>query len=233
MDRTTGDEHHSVDHHVDHHRRQGEVSQQETTAGVRLDAVTMRRSAPASMTLTDSVFERLLQQRIVVLGQQVDDDIANRIAAQMLLLSAEDPTADIALYINSPGGSVTAGFAIFDTMNFVKADVATLALGFAASMGQFLLSSGKRGKRYALPNSSVVMHQPHGGFGGTSADIQTQAKQILHFKRRMAELTSEQTGRPVAQIIEDGDRDRWFTADEARDYGFVDEVVGSTTALKP
>jgi Protease subunit of ATP-dependent Clp proteases len=116
-------------------------------------------------------------------------------------------------------------------MNFVRADVSTVALGFAASMGQFLLSSGAPGKRFALPNSSIVMHQPHGGFGGTSADIQTQAKQILHFKRRMAELTSEQTGKTVEQIIEDGDRDRWFTADEARDYGFVDEVIGSTRAL--
>ncbi|MDR6611775.1 MULTISPECIES: ATP-dependent Clp protease proteolytic subunit [unclassified Leifsonia] len=180
-----------------------------------------------------SPVQRLLDERIVFLGSEVTDEVANDICAQLLLLDSIAPDRDIFLYINSPGGSVTAGFAIFDTMNFVKADVATLALGFAASMGQFLLSSGKRGKRYALPNSSVVMHQPHGGFGGTSADIQTQAKQILHFKRRMAELTSEQTGRPVEQIIEDGDRDRWFTADEARDYGFVDEVVGSTTALKP
>jgi len=178
-----------------------------------------------------SPVQRLLDERIVLLGSEVTDEVANDICAQLLLLDSIAPDRDIFLYINSPGGSVTAGFAIFDTMNFVKADVATLALGFAASMGQFLLSSGKRGKRYALPNASVVMHQPHGGFGGTSADIQTQAKQILHFKRRMAELTSEQTGRPVTQIIEDGDRDRWFTADEARDYGFVDEVVGSTTAL--
>lgn len=180
-----------------------------------------------------SPVQRLLDERIVFLGSEVTDEVANDICAQLLLLDSIAPDRDIFLYINSPGGSVTAGFAIFDTMNFVKADVATLALGFAASMGQFLLSSGKRGKRYALPNSSVVMHQPHGGFGGTSADIQTQAKQILHFKRRMAELTSQQTGRPVEQIIEDGDRDRWFTADEARDYGFVDKVVGSTTALKP
>jgi ATP-dependent Clp protease protease subunit len=178
-----------------------------------------------------SPVQRLLDERIVLLGSEVTDEVANDICAQLLLLDSIAPDRDIFLYINSPGGSVTAGFAIFDTMNFVKADVATLALGFAASMGQFLLSSGRPGKRYALPNASVVMHQPHGGFGGTSADIQTQAKQILHFKRRMAELTSEQTGRPVAQIIEDGDRDRWFTADEARDYGFVDEVVGSTTAL--
>jgi ATP-dependent Clp protease protease subunit len=178
-----------------------------------------------------SPVQRLLDERIVFLGSEVTDEAANEICAQLLLLDSIASDRDIFLYINSPGGSITAGFAIFDTMNFVKADVATVALGFAASMGQFLLSSGKPGKRYALPNASVVMHQPHGGFGGTSADIQTQAKQILHFKRRMAELTSQQTGKPIAQIVEDGDRDRWFTADEACEYGFVDQVVGSTTAL--
>lgn len=178
-----------------------------------------------------SPVQRLLDERIVFLGSEVTDETANEICAQLLLLDSITSDRDIFLYINSPGGSVTAGLAIYDTMNFVKADVATLALGFAASMGQFLLSSGARGKRYALPNSSVVMHQPHGGFGGTSADIQVQAKQILHFKRRMAELTSEQTGKPVEQIIEDGDRDRWFTAEEAREYGFVDEVVSSAAGL--
>ena len=178
-----------------------------------------------------SPVQRLLEERIVFLGSEVTDDSAGDICAQLLLLDSIASDRDIYLYINSPGGAITAGFAIYDTMNFVRAEVATVALGFAASMGQFLLSSGTPGKRYALPNASVVMHQPHGGFGGTSADIQTQAKQILHFKRRMAELTSQQTGRPVEQIIEDGDRDRWFTADEARDYGFVDEVIGSTRAL--
>ncbi|MFF1635586.1 ATP-dependent Clp protease proteolytic subunit [Leifsonia sp. NPDC058248] len=177
------------------------------------------------------IFKRLLEERIVFLGSEVTDESANEICAQLLILNSIAPERDIYLYINSPGGSITAGFAIYDTMNFVQADVATVALGFAASMGQFLLSSGAVGKRYALPNASVVMHQPHGGFGGTSADIQTQAKQILHFKRRMAELTSTQTGKSVEQIVEDGDRDRWFTADEALDYGFVDHVVGSTTAL--
>ncbi|WP_314149064.1 ATP-dependent Clp protease proteolytic subunit [uncultured Leifsonia sp.] len=178
-----------------------------------------------------SPVQRLLEERIVFLGTEVNDDSAREICAQLLLLDSIAPDRDIYLYINSPGGSVTAGFAIYDTMNFVRADVATVAMGFAASMGQFLLSSGAKGKRYALPNASVVMHQPHGGFGGTSADIQTQAKQILHFKRKMAELISDQTGRPVEQIIEDGDRDRWFTADEARDYGFVDHVVDTTRAL--
>jgi ATP-dependent Clp protease protease subunit len=177
------------------------------------------------------IFKRLLEERIVFLGSEVTDESANEICAQLLILNSIAPERDIYLYINSPGGSITAGFAIYDTMNFVQADVATVALGFAASMGQFLLSSGAVGKRYALPNASVVMHQPHGGFGGTSADIQTQAKQILHFKKRMAELTSIQTGKAVEQIVEDGDRDRWFTADEALDYGFVDHVVGSTTAL--
>lgn len=178
-----------------------------------------------------SPVQRLLEERIVFLGSEVNDDSAGEICAQLLLLDSIASDRDIYLYINSPGGSVTAGFAIYDTMNFVRADVATVAMGFAASMGQFLLSSGTKGKRYALPNASVVMHQPHGGFGGTSADIQTQAKQILHFKRKMAELTSEQTGRPVEQIIEDGDRDRWFTAEQARDYGFVDQVIDTTRAL--
>lgn len=185
------------------------------------------------MTTPDTIspVQRLLEERIIFLGTEVNDESAGEVCAQLLLLDSIASDRDIFLYINSPGGSITSGFAVYDTMNFVRADVATVALGFAASMGQFLLSSGAPGKRYALPNSSIVMHQPHGGFGGTSADIQTQAKQILHFKRRMAELTSEQTGKTVEQIIEDGDRDRWFTAEEARDYGFVDEVIGSTRAL--
>jgi ATP-dependent Clp protease protease subunit len=180
---------------------------------------------------TDPIFQRLLEERIVLLGSEVSDVSANQVCAQLLILNSVDPARDIYLYINSPGGSITAGFAIYDTMNFVQADVATVALGFAASMGQFLLSSGAAGKRYALPNASVVMHQPHGGFGGTSADIQTQAKQINFFKRRMAELTSEQTGKSVEQIVEDGDRDAWYTASEAQEYGFVDHVIGSTAAL--
>jgi ATP-dependent Clp protease protease subunit len=200
------------------------VSQQDSgprSAG-RLPA--MRRGAPASMTLSDSVYERLLQQRIIVLGQQVDDDIANRIAAQMLLLSAEDPTADIALYINSPGGSVTAGMAIFDTMQWVPNDVATVAMGLAASMGQFLLSAGAKGKRYATPHARVMMHQPSGGIGGTASDIKIQAEQMLHIKRQMAELIADHTGQSIEQIEADSDRDRWFTAREAKEYGFVDHV---------
>jgi ATP-dependent Clp protease protease subunit len=178
------------------------------------------------------IFKLLLDERIVFLGSEVTDSSANAVCAQLLLLNAVAPDRDIYLYIHSPGGSITAGFAIYDTMNFVKADVATVALGFAASMGQFLLSSGAKGKRYALPNASVVMHQPHGGYGGTSADIQTQARQIIFFKNRMAQLTSEQTGKPLEQITEDADRDRWFTAEESLDYGFIDHVVETTSSLR-
>jgi ATP-dependent Clp protease protease subunit len=195
------------------------VTQYLSTPGPR-----MRTSAP-SMTLSDSVFERLLQQRIIVLGQQVDAEISNRIAAQMLLLAAEDPTQDISLYINSPGGSVTDGMAIYDTMQFVECDVATYAMGLAASMGQFLLSAGTRGKRYALPHAQILMHQPSAGVGGTESDIAIQAEQFRRHKRTMAELIAEHTGQPVERIIADSDRDRWFTAQEAMEYGFVDHVV--------
>ena len=192
----------------------------------------MRRGgSPASMTLSDSVYERLLQQRIIVLGQQVDDDIANRIAAQMLLLAAEDPAADIALYINSPGGSVTAGMAIFDTMEFIPCDVATYAMGLAASMGQFLLSAGQRGKRYALPHCQILMHQPSAGVGGTESDIAIQAELFRRHKQEMAQLISGHTGQPVEKIIADFDRDRWFSAAEALDYGFVDHVISRAGQL--
>ena len=192
----------------------------------------MRRGAPTSMTLSDSVYERLLQQRIIVLGQQVDDDIANRIAAQMLLLSAEDPTADIALYINSPGGSVTAGMATFDTMEFIECDVATYAMGLAASMGQFLLSAGTPGKRYATPHARIMMHQPSGGIGGTASDIKIQAEQMLHIKRQMAELIAQHTGQTLEQIERDSDRDRWFTAVQAKEYGFVDHVIANAAQAR-
>ncbi|MCS5735293.1 ATP-dependent Clp protease proteolytic subunit [Herbiconiux daphne] len=178
------------------------------------------------------LYQRLLDERIVFLGTEVSDVVANEICAKLLLLNAVAPEKDIYLYINSPGGSVTSGFAIYDTMNFVQADVVTVAMGFAASMGQFLLSSGAPGKRFALPNASIVMHQPHGGFGGSAADIQTQAKQILFFKRRMAELTSSQTGRTLDEITADADRDRWFTAEESRDYGFVDHIVSTARSLR-
>jgi ATP-dependent Clp protease, protease subunit len=192
----------------------------------------MRRGgSPSSMTLSDSVYERLLQQRIIVLGQQVDDDIANRIAAQMLLLAAEDAESDIALYINSPGGSVTAGMAIFDTMEFIPCDVATYAMGLAASMGQFLLSAGARGKRYALPHCQILMHQPSAGVGGTESDIAIQAELFRRHKQEMAQLIAAHTGQPVEKIISDFDRDRWFSAAEALEYGFVDHVISRSGQL--
>ncbi len=177
------------------------------------------------MTLDDSVFNRLLRERIIFLGSVVDDPIANTICAQLLLLAAEDPGRDIYLYINSPGGSVSAGMAIYDTMQYVANDVATVAMGLAASMGQFLLCAGTPGKRYALPHARILMHQPSGGIGGTASDIAIQAEQMLYTKRVMQERIAFHTGQTVEQIERDSDRDRWFTADEAKEYGFVDSVV--------
>jgi ATP-dependent Clp protease, protease subunit len=189
-------------------------------------AARMRRGgAPAGMTLSDSVYERLLQQRIIVLGQQVDSEISNRIAAQMLLLAAEDAEADISLYINSPGGSVPDGMAIFDTMEFIPCDVATYGMGMAASMGQFLLSAGTPGKRYALPHCQILMHQPSAGVGGTESDITIQAELFKRHKTEMAELIAGHTGQTVEKITADFDRDRWFSAQEALEYGFVDHVI--------
>jgi len=179
----------------------------------------------AGMSLNDSVYDRLLRERIIFLGQAVDDAIANQLCAQLLLLAAEDPRTDINLYINSPGGSVTAGMAIYDTMQFIDCDVATTALGLAASMGQFLLSAGTPGKRYALPHARVLMHQPSAGIGGTASDIAIQAEQYKLTKREMAELIAQQTGQSVEQIEKDSDRDRWFTARQALEYGFIDQVV--------
>lgn len=183
------------------------------------------------LSLGDSIYSRLLQERIVWLGSDVRDDNANQICAQMMLLAAEDPDKDIWLYINSPGGSVTAGMAIYDTMQYIQPDVATVAMGLAASMGQFLLSSGTKGKRYALPHARIMMHQPSGGIGGTATDIRIHAELILHMKRTMAELTAEQTGKSVEQINADADRDRWFTAEEALEYGFVDHVVTKAASV--
>ncbi|MFD2421440.1 ATP-dependent Clp protease proteolytic subunit [Amycolatopsis pigmentata] len=183
------------------------------------------RTSTAGLSLTDSVYERLLQERIVVLGSEVNDDVANRITAQLLLLSAEDSESDIRFYINSPGGSVTAGFAIYDTMQLIEPDVATYAMGLAASMGQFLLSSGTPGKRYSLPHARILMHQPSAGVGGTASDIAIQAEVFGKWKQELARITADQTGQSVEQIIRDGDRDRWFTAEEARAYGFVDHVL--------
>jgi len=184
-----------------------------------------RGPQPGPMAYDDSVFQRLLKERIIFLGSPVEDTVANLICAQMLLLAAEDPDRDIYLYINSPGGSISAGMAIYDTMQFVRNDVATVAMGLAASMGQFLLSSGAPGKRYSLPHARIMMHQPSGGIGGTASDIKIQAEQMLYIKKQMARLIAEQTGQTIDQIEMDSDRDRWFSADEAKEYGFIDHVV--------
>jgi ATP-dependent Clp protease protease subunit len=183
----------------------------------------------ADMSPQPSVFDRLLRDRIIWLGSEVRDENANEIAAKLLLLAAEDSERDIYLYINSPGGSITAGMAIYDTMQFVPNDIVTVGIGMAASMGQLLLTAGTKGKRYITPNARVLLHQPHGGFGGTSSDIQTQAALILDMKKRLAEITAAQTGKTVEQINADGDRDRWFNAQEALDYGFVDHIRESAS----
>ncbi|MPV51320.1 ATP-dependent Clp protease proteolytic subunit [Pseudactinotalea sp. HY160] len=193
--------------------------------------MTAAASEPSQSTLGDSIYNRLLKERIIWLGSEVRDENANQICAQMLLLAAEDPDKDISLYINSPGGSVTAGMAIYDTMQYVQPDVATFGMGMAASMGQFLLASGTKGKRFATPHARVMMHQPSGGIGGTATDIKINAELILHMKRTMAELTAEQTGKSVEQINKDADRDRWFTADEALEYGFIDHVIVHAAAM--
>lgn len=185
----------------------------------------LRMRATAGLNLSDSVFDRLLSERIVFLGSEVDDESANRISAQMLLLAAEDPERDIIFYINSPGGSVNAGLAIYDTMRLVAPDVSTWAMGMAASMGQFLLSSGTPGKRYVLPHTRVLMHQPHAGLSGTASDIAIRAEEFGKLKQLVAEITAAQTGKTVEQITADADRDRWFNAQEAVDYGLADQVV--------
>ncbi len=181
----------------------------------------------AEPAFSPSVFDRLLKDRIIWLGSEVRDENANEIAAKLLLLAAEDDQKDIFLYINSPGGSITAGMAIYDTMQFVPNDIVTVGIGMAASMGQLLLTAGTKGKRYITPNARVLLHQPHGGFGGTASDIQTQAQLITSMKNRLAEITAEATGKSVEQINADGDRDRWFTAEEALEYGFVDHIRAS------
>ncbi|MEU6731951.1 ATP-dependent Clp protease proteolytic subunit [Streptomyces physcomitrii] len=181
----------------------------------------------------DHLAAQLLHQRIVFLGTQVDEVSANRVCAQMLLLSAEDPRTDISLYINSPGGSVTAGLAIHDTMQLIPNEVATLAMGFAASMGQFLLTVGTRGKRYALPNARIMMHQPSAGIGGTTADIEIQAENLEFTKRAIERITAAHTGQSEETISRDGDRDRWFTAEQAKEYGMVDHVVENMDDVRP
>lgn len=171
------------------------------------------------------IYKMLLQGRIVILGSEVTDAAANMLIAQMLYLEGQDPTKDIWLYINSPGGSVTAGMAIYDTMQFVQPDVGTICMGLGASMGQFLLCAGAPGKRYALPHARIMMHQPLGGVQGQAADIAIQAEQMKYTKRLMAERIAEHTGQTVEQIEEDSERDRWFTAEQAKDYGMIDEVI--------
>ncbi|MBF6082985.1 ATP-dependent Clp protease proteolytic subunit [Nocardia cyriacigeorgica] len=184
-------------------------------------------SATAGLNLSDSVYERLLRDRIIFLGTQVDDDIANKLCAQILLLAAEDPSRDISLYINSPGGSVSAGMAIYDTMQYAECDISTIAFGLAASMGQFLLTAGTKGKRYALPHTRIMMHQPSAGIGGSAADISIYAEQLAHTKRELNELQALHTGQTVEQVTADADRDRWFTASQALEYGFIDRVINS------
>ena len=179
------------------------------------------------MGLGDSVYQRLLKERIIWLGGEVRDDNANAICAQLLLLAAEDPERDIYLYINSPGGSVTAGMAIYDTMQDVKPDVVTVGMGLAASMGQFLLTAGAPGKRYITPHTRVLLHQPLGGAGGSATDIRINADLILGMKKELAQITASRTGKSVEQVEADGDRDHWFTAQEALEYGFVDQVIDS------
>ena len=181
----------------------------------------------------DALFQQLLQKRIVFLGSPIDDAVANIVCAQLILLESEDSERDISIYINSPGGSVTAGLAIYDTMQLVNCDVSTTCVGLAASMGQFLLCSGTAGKRYALPHSRILMHQPLGQFQGQAADIAIQAEQIMYLKRMMAERIAFHTGQPVERIEADSDRDRWFTADEAREYGFIDRVIERSPTAAP
>ena len=181
----------------------------------------------SQLGLGDSVYQRLLKERIIWLGGEVRDENANAICAQLLLLAAEDPDRDIYLYLNSPGGSVTAGMAIYDTMQYIKPDVVTVGMGLAASMGQFLLTAGAPGKRYITPHTRVLLHQPLGGAGGSATEIRINADLILGMKKELAAITASRTGKTVEQVEADGDRDHWFTAQEALEYGFVDRVIDS------
>ena len=180
---------------------------------------------PSALDPASDIYRLLLKDRIVLLGAEVTDQVANQIAAQLLYLEAEDPERDIWLYINSPGGSVTAGMAIYDTMQFVQPAVGTICMGLAASMGQFLLCAGAPGKRFALPNARIMMHQPLGGVQGQATDIAIQAEQMAHIKRLLAERIAHHTGQAVEQIQADSERDRWFTAADAKDYGIIDQVI--------
>src|SRR4051794_28037485 len=191
----------------------------------RMSDITVPMALDPGFDPRSDVFNRLLKNRVIMLGSDVNDDIANQICAQLLYLEGEDGASDIWLYINSPGGSVTAGMAIYDTMQFVGCDVATVCLGLAASMGQFLLTAGADGKRYTLPNARIMMHQPLAGLRGQASDIAIQAEQLRCTKLRMAELIAHHSGQPLEQIQADSERDRWFTADGAKEYGLVDKVI--------
>lgn len=172
-----------------------------------------------------ALYDKLVESRIIFLGEAVDDDIANYICAQLLFLSSEDPKTDISMYINSPGGSVTSGLAIYDIMQYIPNDIRTVGLGLAASMGQLLLCAGTKNKRYAMPNTEIMMHQVSAGIGGTASDIKIQAKQLLHTKNRLIDIIALHTGRTNKEVVVDSDRDRWFTAYEAREYGIIDDVI--------
>jgi len=184
-------------------------------------------------SLEEQLTARLLYQRIIVLGSEVDDRVANRLCAQLLLLSAEDPRSDISLYINSPGGSVSAGLAIYDMMQLIPNDVSTLALGLAGSMGQFLLCAGAAGKRFSLPHAQVLMHQGSAGFGGTAADVEIYAEQLERTSATMIKLIAKHTGQPAATVERDSLRDRWFSAQEALDYGIIDHIVERLDDIRP
>ena len=194
-------------------------------------AVKNEGDQPSSLALGDHVFNKLLKERIIWLGSEVAEDNANQICAQMMLLAAQDPEKPIFLYINSPGGSVTAGMAIYDTMQYIQPEVVTVALGMAASMGQLLLTAGTPGKRYATPHARILMHQPSGGVGGTASDIRINANLILQMKQELAEINDQRTGKSVEKIREDSERDHWFTAQEALEYGFIDHVIESARNL--
>jgi ATP-dependent Clp protease protease subunit len=189
--------------------------------------------AISAASLDEQLATRLLYQRIIVLGSEVDDRVANRLCAQLLLLSAEDPRTDISLYINSPGGSVSAGMAIYDTMRLIPNDVRTLAMGLAGSMGQFLLCAGTAGKRYSLPHAQVLMHQGSAGFGGTAADVEIYAEQLERTGDMMIRLIAQHTGQPEEKVRKDSMRDRWFSAAEARDYGLIDHIVEQVDDVRP
>ncbi len=178
------------------------------------------------------IYSRLLKDRTIMLGSAIDDNVANSIVSQLLFLDAQDPEKDIFLYINSPGGSISAGMAIYDTMNFVKADVQTIGMGMAASMGSFLLTAGANGKRFALPNAEIMIHQPLGGAQGQATEIEIAARHILKIKERMNTIMAEKTGQPYEVIARDTDRDNFMTAQEAKDYGLIDDIIINKSGLK-